>query len=191
VRSRPADGQPPPRRLLPAPVVSERSVGAILRRHAPALALLVPMALFEVGLDGGLTLSYRYLIDRAIVPSNGRALAIVLGALGGGVVVASIVALLRDRAYAKRVAKILDDVRRAVFDHVLRLSIGAFAQRRSGDLVARFSTALAGLESALVSAVTAILLPALGVAVGVGLLFVVLDWRGALAAAIVWPLVLV
>ncbi len=166
-------------------------VASLFRAHATPLALLVPVAFFDVALDGGLTLSYRYLIDEAIIPANGHVLAIVLGALGCGVVVASLMSIVRDRLYAQRIASLLADVRGAVFDHVQRLSLASMSARRSGDIVARFSTDLAGLENALAGAIAGLLLPALGVVVGVALLFVILDWKIALAATLVWPLVLI
>jgi ATP-binding cassette subfamily B protein len=169
----------------------QRYVLRVLRAHAPSLGLLLPLAIVEVALDGGLTLSYRYLIDDAILPANGRALVVVLGALALGVLVASFAGLARDGIYARRVAAILDDLRRALFDHIQRLSIPSIARRSSGDLVARFSTDLAGVETALVGAMGGVVLPALGVAVGVALLFVVLDWRAALVGSLVWPLVLI
>jgi ATP-binding cassette subfamily B protein len=165
-------------------------VAVILRRNALPVALLMLLALVEVALDGGLTLSYRYLIDEAIVPANGRILAGVLAALGAGVVLSSVTSIARDRAYARRLTSILHDVRSAIFDHVQRLSLATMSKIRSADVVARFSTDLAGLETALAGAVGGLILPCLGVLVGVVLLFVVLRWPVAIAATLVWPLVL-
>ena len=168
-----------------------RHVLRLLRRHALALGLLVPLALAEVALDGGLTLSYRYLIDNAIVPENGHVLVTIVVALALGALVSSVLSLFRDYAYARLVTKILNDVRQATFDCCQRLSIDFYSSRQSGDILARFSTDLAGVEAALAGAVNGLLLPIFGVLVGVALLFVVLDWHVAFLGTLVWPLVLV
>ena len=175
----PAPVQPPPRRTL-----------ALLRAHLPALLALVPLAACEAALDGGLTLSYKFLIDNAIGPGNGRALAIILGLLAGGAVVTAIVSMLRDRLHARLVVRMLTDVRRAAFDQCQRLGVGYHAAHSSSDLAARFSTDIAGIETALIAAVGGVLLPGIGMLVGVGLLFFVLDWRLALIGTLIWPLVL-
>ncbi len=166
-------------------------VSAILRAHAPKLALLVPLTLAEVAFDGGLTLSYRFLVDDVVAAGRGAMLVPVAVALGVGFVVAAVLSTWRDYLYARESTALLAGVRRAVFDHVQRLSLRFFESRPSGDVLARFSTDLAGLETALASGVSGVLLPALHVVVGTSLLFFVLDWKLALMGAIMWPIVLI
>ena len=173
----------------PAPMV--RHVMRLISAHRIALLCLIPLALAEVALDGGLTLSYRYLIDNAIVPENGRALVTIVAALGVGLLVASVLSVWRDSLYARLVTRILNDVRCATFDACQLLSVSFYANRQTGDVLARFSTDLAGLEASLAGAVNGLLLPSFGVIVGASLLFIVLDWRVALVGTLIWPLVLV
>lgn len=155
------------------------------------MAILVPLAIVEMAFEGGLTLSYKLLIDNAIVPGDGRALAIILSALAACVVVTSLLALLRDYLFAGFLSRILSDVRKAAFDHCQKLSVGFHARTPSAELLSRFSTDLAGLEGWLSSAVTGFLLPGIGLIIGTSLLFFVIEWHVAVIGTLIWPLVLI
>ena len=163
----------------------------LLAQHTPALLLLAPLAIAEVALDGGLTLSYKFLVDHAREPGAEQALILVVAALAAAVIVVSGLATLRDHIYARLCTRMMNDVRAAVFDHCQRLSVDFYGTHSSGDILARFSTDLASLENWLTGAINGLLLPALGVLAGIGLLFYLLDWQLALAATLVWPLVLI
>ena len=147
--------------------------------------------MMEVALDGGLTLSYKFLVDHASIPGSEKALIAVVVALAAGVLIVSAAAIFRDRVYAQWCARMMNEVRGAVFDHCQRLSVDFYGTHSSGDLLARFSTDLASLEGWLIGAINGLLLPMLGVLVGMGLLFYLLDWQVALASTLVWPLVLI
>jgi ATP-binding cassette subfamily B protein len=174
-------------------VSGSSQVSRILRARAPQLALLVPLTLAEVAFDGALTLSYRFLVDDVVQSASARGtmLVPVAVALGVGFVVAAVLSTWRDYLYARESTAILTDLRTKIFDHCQRLSMRFFESRSSGDVLARFSTDLAGLETALASGVSGLLLPALHVIVGTSLLFFVLDWKLALLGAALWPIVLI
>ena len=167
------------------------SVLRLLSHYWPALLALLPLAIVEVALDGGLTLSYKFIVDHARTPGSERTLVVVVVALAVGVVIVSAVSTLRDHRYARLCARAMNDVRGAVFDHCQRLSVDFYSTHSSGDILARFSTDLGSVEAWATSAINALLLPMLGVFVGVGLLFYLLEWELALAATLVWPLVLI
>jgi hypothetical protein len=108
----------------------------VLRPYRAGLLVLLPLAMFEVGLDGAMTLSYKFLIDYAIVPQNKQALLAILGILAGIVILASVTAFWRDYHYANVAAKILADIRtrgvRTQPEPVHRLLRGARRQRHPG-----------------------------------------------------------
>jgi ATP-binding cassette subfamily B protein len=162
-----------------------------LKRHSRTAALLVPLAILEVAMDSGLTLSYRYLIDDAIVPHDRRALSLVLSVLAAAVLVSITCSVLRDYLGSRLVARSVAEVRSSIFDHIQRMSIGSHARRGAADMLGRFSVDVTALETALVTAVSGVLVPGLGVAVGIGMLFLLLPWRYALLGTIVWPLVVI
>lgn len=163
----------------------------LLRPHGIVLLVLLPLAAFEVGLDGAMTLSYKFLIDYAFVPRNRVALLAILAVLAAVVVLAAATAFWRDRYYAGVSARVMAEIRSRVFRHSQRLPIGYYAGRSASEVLGLFSTDLAVIEAFVTGALTALLLPALSVAMGVGLLFLLLDWRLAVVGALVWPLVLI
>lgn len=160
-------------------------------RRWKEIGLLVPLAVAEMAFDGGLSLSYKLLIDHAIVPQDGEALAWILGVLAGAVILGSGLSIWRDHLFAKFLSRTVNDIRREAFEHCQRLSVGSYARRSSADILARFSTDVASFESWLAGAMTGLLLPAVGLVIGTGLLFFVLEWYVALIGALIWPLVLV
>lgn len=178
------------RRPRPAKAPPPHLVVRLLRKHAATAWILVPLTAVEVAMDAGLTLSYRFLIDYAIVPKNRHALVTILVVLFAGLVTTTVASLLRDHLASRVVARAIGELRRAVYDHVQRLSLDVVAERGAPDIVGRFSVDVAALETALGSAVPGILLPALSVIVGTVVLFWVVAWPFALFGTLLWPLVL-
>lgn len=166
-----------------------------MRRHLRAywtiLLVVVPLGLLEVGIDGGLTLSYKFLIDLAIVPHNSRALVTILAVLAAAIILASLTSFWRDHYFARMSSRVLADIRTLMFEHCQRLPVGYFAGHSSSSILSLFSTGVAVIEASIAGALNTLLLPALSVLMGVGILFVLLDWQMALIGALVWPLVLI
>ena len=152
---------------------------------------LLPLALAEVCLDGSLALSYRYLVDKAILPRDGRALALIIGALMAATLAATVLAFWRDRLYARAVASFMAELRRRFHEACQRLPLAYFSGHSSSEALARFSTDLGAFEAWLVSALNTLLLPLLNVLLGLGLLYYLLEWKLAALVCLAWPLVLV
>ena len=163
----------------------------IARSYAPLLYLLLPLALLDGVLDAGLTLSYKYLVDTAIVPHNARALIIILAILAGGAGIGSALSVWRDRLYSSAVGRFLRQIREALFERCQYLSATFRAGHPAADIVARFSIDLAGLDAWLSGAINSLLLPIMNILTGIALLFFLLPWQVATVAVIVWPVVLI
>ena len=163
----------------------------MLRPYARVLLVVSLLAACEVGLDGAMTLSYKFLIDHAIVPQDRRSLLTILWILAAVLVLASVTAFWRDHYHARTSARMVAQVRTRVFEHSQRLSVGYYAGRRASEVLSLFSSDLMVIETLLTGILHAVLLPALSVAMAVGLLFLLLDWRVALVGSLIWPLVLV
>lgn len=158
-----------------------------LRGAWGVLAFAALLSLPEVAVDGGLTLSYKYLVDGAFARHDARLLLLILSAVGAGVLLAAALSLARDRYYARWSARTSAALRQAVFDGALA---GAGRSRPSlppSEVLSRFSTDLAAFEAWLAGAVSGLLVPALNVLMGVALLFLLADWRLALLTALAWP----
>jgi ATP-binding cassette, subfamily B, bacterial len=167
------------------------SVRTLLRGYRGALYLLLPLALVDGLLDGGLTLSYKFLVDDAIVPRNVHALILILAALASGALIGSLLSLWRDLFYARTVSNALATLREALFTQSGRLSMHYLAAHESTDVSSRFSMDLAGLDAWLSGAINSLVLPVMNILVGIGLLFFLVGWRLAIPAILVWPIVLI
>jgi subfamily B ATP-binding cassette protein MsbA len=77
--------------------------------------------------------------------------------------------------------RMVSDVRRALFDHLLTLSPGFYVKRHSGDIMARFSADTQAIDSAVTNAIPSYLRDGLTVIVMLVSCFV-LDWRMSLVA---------
>src|SRR5262249_34910218 len=114
--------------------------------RAPIWALSV-LLLVDVGLSAALPLGIKFLVDEAIGPQNRRLLLLILSALVVAEVIISAAAIARDWLYAYVGAGVLNDLRLALFEQVQRLSASFHARSQSGDVLARFTTDLAAVES--------------------------------------------
>ena len=167
---------------------------AFLRQLLTALApyrgssvLILGGLLLEMGFTGAVPLGLKFLIDYAITPQDRQVLFVVLGLLAGGGVLVAVVGLGRDYLYAHVGAALLRDLRHRMFSHLQRLSMDFYARTNVGDILARFSTDLAAVESAVTAAIPWAILPALDVVFSTVLLFT-LEWRLACVALCVFPL---
>ncbi|ABS26785.1 ABC transporter ATP-binding protein [Anaeromyxobacter sp. Fw109-5] len=77
--------------------------------------------------------------------------------------------------------RMIADVRRALFDHLLRLSPDFYARRHSGDILQRFSADVLSVESAVSNAIPSYLRDGITVIVMLASCFL-LDWRMSLVA---------
>jgi ATP-binding cassette subfamily B protein len=160
-----------------------------LRPHR-GLAIVIALGLvLEAAFTAAVPLAFRMLIDRAITPRDTTLLVTVVVAMTIGVAVVAAAGLWRDYLYARVCSMMLRDLRLQMFDQVHRLTPSSVATEDAGE-GAHFSTDLAAIEHAVVSAVPWALLPALDVVIGTTLLFA-LEWRLALIAALVFPLALI
>ncbi|MGB8933160.1 MAG: ABC transporter ATP-binding protein [Anaeromyxobacteraceae bacterium] len=85
--------------------------------------------------------------------------------------------------------RVVADIRRALFDHVLSLSPSFFAKHHSGELLSRFSSDVGSIEMAATNAVASYIRDGLTVAVMLVNCFI-LDWRLSLMAFGAVPLTL-
>jgi ATP-binding cassette subfamily B protein len=161
-----------------------------LRPYRGEAALIALGLVLEASFTASVPLAFRLLIDRAIVPRDTALLMALVSALAVGVVLVAAAGLARDYLYARVCSRILRDLRAQMFDHMHRLSPDDVNAGVRDAEAAHFSTDLAAIEHAIVSAVPWALLPALDVLVGTALLFL-LDWQLALIAVLVFPLSLV
>jgi ATP-binding cassette, subfamily B, bacterial len=157
--------------------------------RALSLVLFVGL-LLEMGLSSSIPLSFKFLIDNAIVPRNEHMLFLITGLLGGSVILVSLTSLGCDYLYARLCAAILKGLRQRLFYHLQRLSMSFYSRVEGGALLGRFSGDLNAVEHTLATAGPRALLPTFDVILSTTLLFF-LDWRLTLVALPVFPLSLI
>jgi len=163
-----------------------RYVGVALRAHRGVGLLIFGGLLIEMAFYAAVPMSFKYLVDYAIVPRNEKILIAILMGLACGLVVASATGLGLDYLYAKFTTGVLNDLRRQMFTHLQRLSMNFFTRTQATDIISRFSSDLSSLDRAFVSALDGCALPALELALSAVLLFI-LDWRLGLIAMLAIP----
>src|SRR6185436_12565905 len=101
-----------------------RILFSYVRPYAPRATVLIVTLLVEGAFNILLALSLPLTIDFAIVPRSAAALILILGGLGGGFVLTATSQVVRDYLYAWFGARILNDLRKQMFQHLQRLSLG-------------------------------------------------------------------
>ena len=150
--------------------VSRRYLGYLRPYRVQTALILVGLSL-ELAFYVSLPLSFRFLVDRAIIPRDSRLLTLVLAGLAGIFALAALAGVGKDFLLARVVARVLNDLRLAMFDHLQRLSTGFYARASTGDLVARFSTDLATLEIVLAKSLPTLVYASLQIVISTSLLF--------------------
>ena len=128
----------------------------------------------------------RSLLDDAIVPGNASLAAGLIAAMVGLLLLHGLGDLANHYLVARVVASVMSDLRLRIFTHLQRLSVSFYARSRSGDLLARFTTDLEGIERALADDVPQAIYCVLTVGVGAGLLFTI-EWRLAVVLLVLLP----
>jgi ATP-binding cassette subfamily B protein len=163
-----------------------RTLGPCFRQYRGRVFGLGLLLLLEMGFNSAIPLSFKFLIDLAVLKRDIHALLLILSGLAIGVVVVTISGQFRDRLYARLVSNVIGDLRHGLFAHLQYLSMDFYSRTQAGEILTRFSSDLASLETALNNGAAWGLLPGLDVLTNSVLMFW-LDWRLALLAMLVYP----
>jgi len=85
--------------------------------------------------------------------------------------------------------KVIYDLRNQIYDHLTRQSLGFFAHRKTGELLARISYDVTLVQAAVSTSVTALMRDSVSIVFLLGVVFFQ-DWTLALIAMAVFPLVI-
>ncbi len=166
-----------------------KTLGGWARPFRGPILVIFAILLLEMGFSAAVPLSFKYLIDRALLGKDQTWLYGILTGLTVGGLVVSAAGFGRDYLYARVVARLLGNLRSMLFDRIQSLGMRYFSQSSSGDILVCFSGHLAAVESSLAAAIPWAVLPGLEICSSVVLLFL-LDWRLAAAAMFVFPMTL-
>jgi ATP-binding cassette subfamily B protein len=161
-----------------------------LRPYRKVVVVLVFGLIVELAFNATMPLAFKVLIDDAIPDHDGRLLRIILTVMGAAVVIAAAAAVGRDYLYARLGSSVMNDLRLRMFEHLHQLSASYYSHQQVGDIMARFSTDLAAVRSAVVYAVPETVLGVLGIVLYSVVLFV-LEPRLAIVAVLGLPVLLI
>lgn len=151
-------------------------------RSSPGFVLLIGLgAVFELSFHYLSALSYKYLIDNALLPRDAFALALLVGTLLFIGLLNVIAGIGSDYAKAGLGAKLLFEQRMKLFRHMQLQSHRFYERFGIGDLLARYTDDIPAIQSAVLQTVSRGLISALSVAVGLSILFA-MEWKLTLLA---------
>ncbi len=177
-----------------------------LRRLAPFImrypGLLVAFTFFLV-MASGLTLllpaAFRLVVDCGFAGAATSEMCTrfamgdrLAGYFGAGVIVALLLGLssaLRFYFISRLGERVVADLRRAVYDHLLSLSPGYYADVRTGEVLSRLTTDTTLIQTVVGSSIS-VALRTVATTVGALVLMVVVSWKLALMVLAVGPLIL-
>lgn len=128
-------------------------------------------------------LSFKFLLDNAIMVKDETMLYLVIILLVVGTVIAKIAYILRFYLYSKVATGITRDVRNALFKKLQNLSLSYYARIKSADILSYFSMDLDSLELLALIAIPASVAAVLGIVINILIIFV-LEWQLAIVALI-------
>ncbi len=128
-------------------------------------------------------LSFKFLLDNAIMVKDEKMLYLVIILLIIGTIIAKIAYVLRFYLYSKVATGITRDVRNALFKKLQNLSLSYYARIKSADILSYFSMDLDSLEILALIAIPASVAAILGIIINMVIIFV-LEWQLAIVALI-------
>lgn len=158
-----------------------------LRPQRGPLMLLLLMLFADIAFDSAFPLSFKFLIDDAIVPRDGGRLGLILSVLVVSAGVFAVASIAMDYLAARISADVINGMRMDLYKHLQRLPVSFFERTGSGDVTARFTGDLGAVENALGTPLPVAVLSAFGLLISIGLLFT-LQWQLALVGVAGLPL---
>jgi ATP-binding cassette subfamily B protein len=163
-----------------------RFLGAYRGRVAGALAALLVAALCWLALGQGV----KQVIDDGLASGAPAALDAALAAMLGIAAVLSIATWFRFHLMMTLGERVVTDVRRAVFDHILGLEPAFFEARRTGEVISRLTNDATLLQQVVGYGLSMFLRNAL-MMIGAALMLFVTSWKLALLVVIGAPTTLI
>ncbi|NOU96439.1 ATP-binding cassette domain-containing protein [Paenibacillus sp. LMG 31456] len=151
--------------------------------------LLLAALLVELAYETFMPLSFKFIIDMAIVPHQYSYLVVILCIMVFIALASVIIGLYRDRMFAGLGSRIVTDYYRQLFGKLQNLSTDFYHRINGGDIVSRFNNDLISIDT-FIMLIPYALLSILGLILNVTVLFF-LQWQLALLAVIGLPLCLI
>ncbi|TXK83534.1 ABC transporter transmembrane domain-containing protein [Paenibacillus sp. N3.4] len=153
-----------------------KTIAAYVRSSPILFSLIAAGGLFELLFHYLSALSYKYLIDKALIPKDAKVLAIIVGALLLIGLLNVLFGIAGDYAKAKLGSKMVFEYRIKLFKHMQMQSHRFYEKFRLGDLLARYTEDIPAIQLATIQTLSSGLVSVLSVIVGLAILFST-EWR--------------
>lgn len=160
-----------------------KTIAAAVRSSPVIVSFIGIGAIFELLFHYFSSLSYKYLIDKALIPRDGTALAVIVAILLAFGLINVLAGMAGDYAKAKLGAKLLFEFRMKLFRHMQLQSQRFYERFGIGDLLARYTDDIPAIQSAVLQTLSRGLISVLSVAVGLSILFA-MEWKLTLLAIV-------
>ncbi|MDD2619666.1 MAG: ATP-binding cassette domain-containing protein [Syntrophomonadaceae bacterium] len=102
--------------------------------------------LLDLAVQSFIALSFKFLLDNAIIPKDQKVMVLILALLLSAVIVSKVGYVFRCYLYSKMMAGIICRIRNQLFDKMQRLSLKYYANSRPGETLSYFSNDLYSIE---------------------------------------------
>jgi ATP-binding cassette subfamily B protein len=163
-----------------------RSFIAIIKYVSPYkwMALfLIFCRILEAVFSASIGISFKFIIDQAIIPQNYDLLIFILSLLGGGAVLLTIITWLIDYFDARFSILIINELRQSLFSHIQSLSMEFFGINSAGNIVNCFIADVEKVEISIIYGMTVIFMNITNIVFSGSYLFY-LNWQLALLSAV-------
>ena len=157
------------------------------RPHRATLLVITAISLLDMGLSAQISLSFKFLIDKAIGEHNATVLFFIAASLTVSVGVVTASGIRRDRLYSRVTGEFTAGLRMKLFEKLQELSADFYARSPASEISSRFSSDLEDIELTFLNGVPWGVIPILDVTISIVMVFL-LDWRLALVALFAFPL---
>ena len=132
-------------------------------------------------------LLFRQLIDVAIPDENIRMLNMLALAMVAIPIINGLVGVFQRRLSAEVGEGVIYDLRRALYDHMLRMSLRFFTETRTGELMSRLNNDVVGAQRAVTGTLVTIISNLITI-ISVLAVMLVIEWRLTLLSLVILPL---
>jgi ATP-binding cassette subfamily B protein len=134
-------------------------------------------------------LLFRELIDKVLPAGDFHRLNLIALAMIGIPVLTGLLTMLQRFLTARTGEGLTCDLRRQMFIHVQRMSLGFFTHTRAGEIISRFNNDVVGAQNAITGTLPALMVNVTTL-ISTFVVMLTIEWRLALAALAVVPLFL-
>lgn len=166
-----------------------RRVLALFRPHFVALVTIAALIALSAGIGAVMPFLVRNVVDEALPQKDFSLLFMLTGAMMGVAILAAAANVLQAYVSTRVGQSIMHESRVSLYQHLQTLSLSFYAKSRAGEVQARMSNDIAGLQGVLTNTATD-LARNVSVLITTVLAMFLLEWRLALASMLFMPILI-